>query len=47
MVLSGTRGSGQLLEPIGNIPPRELEEMYYSNLEKPAEVAGLKQISLR
>jgi transposase InsO family protein len=37
----------RLLEPIGNIPPRELEEMYYSNLENPAEVAGLKQTSLR
>jgi transposase InsO family protein len=37
----------RLLEPIGNIPPRELEEMYYSNLENPAVVAGLKQTSLR
>ena len=37
----------RLLEPIGNIPHRELEEMYFSNLENPAEVAGLKQTSLR
>lgn len=37
----------RLLEPIGNIPPRELEEMYYSNLENPTAVVGLKQTSLQ
>lgn len=37
----------RLLEPIGNIPPVELEEMYYSTLENPATVAGLKQTSLQ
>lgn len=36
----------RLLEPIGNIPPRELEEMYYCALENPTVVVGLKQTSL-
>jgi putative transposase len=36
----------RLLEPIGNIPPCELEEMYYCALENPTTVVGLKQTSL-
>ena len=32
----------RLLEPIGNIPPAEYEELYYRSQESPAEVAGLK-----
>lgn len=32
----------RLLEPIGNIPPAEYEEMYYTGLEAPAMIAGLK-----
>jgi putative transposase len=35
----------RLLEPIGYIPPAELEEMFYRE-EAPAEDAGLKQLSL-
>jgi len=31
----------RLLEPIGNIPPAEFEEMYYRSQEAPALVAGL------
>ena len=31
----------RLLEPIGNIPPVEYEELYYRNQEAPAMVAGL------
>ena len=31
----------RLLEPIGNIPPVEVEAAYYDMLEAPAEVAGL------
>ena len=31
----------RLLEPIGNVPPVELEEAYYSRQEAPATVAGL------
>jgi transposase InsO family protein len=31
----------RLLEPIGNIPPVEFEELYYSNQQTPALVAGL------
>lgn len=31
----------RLLEPIGNIPPAEREEVYYLGLETPARVAGL------
>ena len=31
----------RLLEPIGNIPPAEREEMYYLELEAPALAAGL------
>ena len=36
----------RLLEPIGNIPPSELEEMYYCALENPTAVVGLKQTRL-
>ncbi len=36
-----------LLEPIGDIPPTEFEELYYENLEASATVAGLKKQSLR
>jgi transposase InsO family protein len=32
----------RLLEPIGNIPPVEFEELYYQEQEAPAMVAGLK-----
>jgi putative transposase len=32
----------RLLEPIGNIPPAEYEELYYRSQESPAEVVGLK-----
>lgn len=32
----------RLLEPIGNIPPAEYEELYYRSQESAAEVAGLK-----
>jgi transposase InsO family protein len=32
----------RLLEPIGNIPPAEYEELYYQSQESPAAVAGLK-----
>ena len=32
----------RLLEPIGNVPPVEFEEMYYQSQEAPARVAGLK-----
>jgi len=32
----------RLLEPIGNIPPAEYEELYYRSQESPAAVAGLK-----
>ena len=32
----------RLLEPIGNIPPAEYEELYYRSQEGSAEVAGLK-----
>ena len=31
----------RLLEPIGNIPPRELEDAWYSSQDAPAEMAGL------
>jgi len=31
----------RLLEPIGNIPPAELEEMYYARQRSPAVGAGL------
>jgi len=31
----------RLLEPIGNIPPAEFEELYYENQVTPALVAGL------
>lgn len=31
----------RLLEPIGNIPPAEYEELYYQGQENPAAVAGL------
>jgi len=33
----------RLLEPIGDIPPAEFEELYYENLEAPVMVAGLTQ----
>ena len=36
----------RLLEPIGNIPPKEMEEMYFDSLENPTAVVGLKQTSL-
>lgn len=36
----------RLLEPIGNIPPNELEEMYHCTRENPTAVAGLTQNSL-
>src|SRR5680860_138918 len=36
----------RLLEPIGNIPPAELEEMYYRQ-QSLVEDEGLKQLSLR
>jgi transposase InsO family protein len=32
----------RLLEPIGNIPPAEYEELYYRSQEGSAEVVGLK-----
>jgi transposase InsO family protein len=32
----------RLLEPIGNIPPVELEELYYEKQKETAETAGLK-----
>jgi len=32
----------RLLEPIGNIPPKEFEMMYYERQEVPAKVVGLK-----
>ena len=32
----------RLLEPIGNIPPKEFEMMYYERQEVPAMVVGLK-----
>ena len=35
----------RLLEPLGHIPPAELEEMFYRE-KAPAEEAGLKQMSL-
>jgi transposase InsO family protein len=35
----------RLLEPIGDIPPAELEEMFYRG-EVPTEETGLKQTSL-
>lgn len=35
----------RLLEPIGHIPPAELEEMFYRG-EVPGDEAGLKQLSL-
>jgi putative transposase len=31
----------RLLEPIGNIPPAEFEELYYQEQESLAAVAGL------
>ncbi len=31
----------RLLEPIGNIPPVELEELYYEQQRSPAEPVGL------
>jgi len=33
----------RLLEPIGDIPPAEYEELHYENQEAPVMVAGLKQ----
>jgi putative transposase len=36
----------RLLEPIGNIPPKEMEEMYFDSLENPTAGVGLKQTSL-
>jgi putative transposase len=35
----------RLLEPVGYIPPAELEEMFYRE-KAPADGAGLKQLSL-
>lgn len=32
----------RLLEPIGNIPPVEFEQVYYRSQEAPARVAGLR-----
>jgi len=32
----------RLLEPIGNVPPAEFEEVHYRNQEGPVTVAGLK-----
>ena len=32
----------RLLEPIGDIPPAEFEELHYENQEAPGMVAGLK-----
>jgi hypothetical protein len=32
----------RLLEPIGNIPPVEVEQRYYAMLEQPAMAASLK-----
>jgi len=32
----------RLLEPIGNVPPAEFEELHYQNQEGPVTVAGLK-----
>ena len=32
----------RLLEPIGNIPPMEIEEAYYRNQETPAMLVGLR-----
>jgi transposase InsO family protein len=31
----------RLLEPIGNIPPAEYEEVYYCSQDTPAMVAGV------
>ena len=31
-----------LLEPIGDIPPTQFEELHYENHEAPVMVAGLK-----
>jgi len=31
----------RLLEPLGNIPPIEFEEIYYQSQETPAMVVGL------
>jgi len=35
----------RLLEPMGYLPPAELEEIYYGETVR-AEVTGLKQMSL-
>jgi len=32
----------RLLEPIGNIPPVELEQSYYHQQARPAKVVGLR-----
>jgi len=32
----------RMLEPIGNIPPAEFEDLYYRKQEAPAMLAGLK-----
>ncbi len=32
----------RIMEPLGDIPPKEFEMMYYEDLERPAMVAGLK-----
>ena len=37
----------RLLEPIGNIPPPEVEQRYYAKLERPAMAASLKPNGLR
>ena len=41
LMVPDLRGSVRLLEPIGNIPPVELEEVYYRSQDAPAEMAGL------
>lgn len=33
--------NGRLLEPIGNIPPVELEQMYYDTQKSPVSMSGL------
>ena len=38
---SGRVNKRRLLEPIGNIPPAEYEEVYYRSQETPAMVAGV------
>ena len=45
--MGGLVKNQRLLEPIGDIPPAEHEELYYRSQESQAEVARLKERSLR